>query len=171
MKRRAFTLTEVVVSILLLGVLAAALTLSPNASKLTGKMEAERIVTQLYRFIETANKTNVSFKVLFDGEEQTESVTVEWQTPTTSQSFHKGQDKLTLSKGCSIKNRYGENASNNMNSLGTENFYLVYNLGDTGFPKGMTLQVKGQDNSIYFIRIYSPGTRIRTSDTESDTES
>ena len=172
MKRKAFTLTEVVIAILVLGIMAASLTLSPDSAKQTAKREADMIVTQLYRLIETANRKHVSFKVLFNGEEQTEYVDVEWQTPSTSQLHHIGYDKLKLSKGCSIKNlNYGESASNasNMNSSDTERYYLVYRLGDEGFlSTGMTLQVKGQDNSIHYIIIYTPGTRIRTSDTQSE---
>lgn len=169
MRRKAFTLTEVVIAILVLGIMAASLTLNPDSAKQTAKREADLIAAQLYRLIETANRKHVSFKVLFNGEEQTEYVDVEWQTPMTSKYNHTGYDKLKLSKGCSIKNlNYGENASSssNMNTPDTERYYLVYRLGDQGFRvTGMTLQVKGQDNSVYYIIIYTPGTRIRTSDT------
>ena len=159
MRRKAFTTTELAIVILILGITAAYMSLSPNAAKLTARMEAERIVTQLYRLIETADRTRVAFRVLFDGTVQTESVSVEWQTPTTSQLHHVGYDReVKISRGCSIKNL------NNMSSKSAHN--LVYTIGGKGFdPPGMTLQVTGTDESIHYIIIYVPGSRIRTSDT------
>ena len=159
MRRNAFTLTEVVIAILVLGIMAGAMSLSPGSSKQTGKREAERIVTQLYRLIETANRKHVSFKVLFTGSEQTESVPVEWQTPTTSKFHHIGYDReLKLSDRCSVQNL------NKMSSVSRHN--LVYGIGSNSFlPPSMTLKVKGQDKSVHYILIYVPGTRIRLSDT------
>ena len=159
MRRKAFTLTEIVIAILVLGIMAAAMTLSPGSAKQSAKREADRIVAQLYRLIEYANRTHVSFKVLFDGTEQTESVPVEWQTPTTSKFYHIGYDReLKLTNGFSIKNL------NNMSSASQHN--LVYGIGDNSFlPPSMTLQVKAPDESVHYIIIYVPGTRIRTSDT------
>ena len=159
MRRKAFTLTEVVIAILVLGIMAASLTLSPNSARQTAKREADLIVTQLYRLIETANRKHVSFKVLFDGTEQKDYVLVEWQTPETSQLYNIGYYReLKLTKGCSIKNL------NNMDSM--NRFNLKYSLGDNSFlPPGMTLQVKGQDESIHYIIIYVPGNRLRISDT------
>ena len=158
MRRNAFTLTELVIAILILGIMAAAMTLSTGSAKQTAKMEAERIVTQLYRLIEYANRTHVSFKVLFDGNEQTEYVPVEWQTPTTSQLHHIGYDReLKLSDGFSVQNL------NKMSSASRHN--LVYGIGTNSFkPPSMTLKVKGRDKSVYYILVYVPGTRIRLSD-------
>ena len=164
MRRKAFTLTEIVIAILVLGIMAGAMTLSTGSAKQTAKqtskLEADRIAAQLYRLIEYANRTHVSFKVLFDGTEQTESVSVEWQTPTTSQFYHTGYDReIKLSNGCSIKNL------NNVSSKSQHN--LAYDIGDNSFlPPSMTLQVKAPDESAYYIIIYVPGTRIRTSDTK-----
>lgn len=61
MKRRAFTLTEIVVSIVILGIMAASLTLSSSSSNQTAKMEAERIATMMNRLIETADRMNSTF--------------------------------------------------------------------------------------------------------------
>ena len=159
MRRKAFTITELAIAMLIMTTMAAAIALSTNTAKQTAKNEAERIVTQLYRLIETANRTHVAFRVLFDGTMQTEAVPVEWQTPTTSQLHHTGYDReIKLSRGFSIQNL------NNMSSASTHN--LVYTIGGKGFdPPGMTLQVTGADESIYYIIIYVPGSRIRTSDT------
>lgn len=168
MKRNAFTLTEVVIAICILGIMAASMTLNPNSAEHTAKSEAERIVTQLYRLIETANRTHVSFKVLFDGNEQTESVPVEWQTSSTSQTYHIDYDReLKLTKGCSIKNiNRSVNDSKSMVSVGDDTLNLVYSIGDNGFlHSGMTLKVTGTDKSEYYIIIYVPGARIRISDT------
>ena len=158
-KRNAFTLTEIIIAILVLGIMAGAMVVSSGSAKQTAKREADRIVMQLYRLIEYANRTHVSFKVLFDGSEQTESVPVEWQTPTTSRYHHTGYDReLKLSNGCSIQNL------NNMSSASQHN--LVYDIGDNSFlPPSMTLEIKAPDESAYYIKIYVPGTRIRTSDT------
>ena len=159
MRRNAFTITELAIAMLIMTAIAAAVTLSPNAAKHTAKMEAEKIVTQLYRLIETANRTHVAFKVLFTGSVQTEYVDVEWQTPATSQFYHTGYEReIKISRGCSIQNL------NNMSSVSAHN--LVYTIDDNSFdPPGMTLQVTGADESIHYIIIYVPGTRIRTSDT------
>ena len=157
MRRRAFTLTELVVAILILSIMAAAMTLSPSSAKLTAKTEADRITAQLYRLVETANRKHVAFKVLFNGNEQTGSVPVEWQTPSTSQFHQTGYEReLKISKGFSVKNL------NNMDS--TNGFNLVYNIGNNRFdPPGMTLQVKGTDGSIHYVIVFVPGSRIRTS--------
>ena len=168
MRRKAFTLTEVVIAILVLGIMVASLTLSPNSARQTAKREADLIVTQLYRLIETANRKHVSFKVLFDGTEQKDYVLVEWQTPETSQLYNIGYYReLKLTKGCSIKNlNRSVNDSNSMASVENDTFNLVYGIGDNSFlPPGMTLQVKGQDESIHYIIIYVPGNRLRISDT------
>lgn len=159
MKRKAFTITELAIAMLIMTTMAAAVALSTNTAKLTARMESERIVTQLYRLIETANRKHIAFRVLFDGTVQTESVPVEWQTPTTSQLHHIGYDReVKISRGCSIKNL------NNMSSKSAHN--LVYTIGGKGFdPPSMTLQVTGTDGSIYYIIIYVPGSRIRISDT------
>ena len=159
MKRNAFTLTEVVIALLVLGILAASLTLNSDSARQTAKREAERIVTQLYRLMETANRTHISFRVLFDGSEQTKEVPVEWQTPATSQFDHTGYYReLKITDGCSVQNL------NKMSSLSRHN--LVYSIDDNVFlPPSMTLKVKGQDKSVHYIVIYVPGTRIRLSDT------
>lgn len=157
MRRNAFTLTEIVIAILVLGIMASAMVLNSSSSRQTAKREADLIVTQLYRLIETANRKHVSFKVLFDGTEQKDYVLVEWQTPQTSQLYQIGYDReLKLTKGCSIQN---------LNNTSGSQSNLKYSLEDNSFlPPSMTLQVKGRDDSIHYIIIYVPGTRIRTSD-------
>ena len=157
MRRNAFTLTEIVIAILVLGIMAGAMTLNSGSAKQTAKREADRIVMQLYRLIETANRKHVSFKVLFDGTEQKDYVRIEWQTPTTSDFYNTGYTELNITKGCSIQN---------LNNTKMDQSALVYNLKDNGFlPPSMTLQVKAPDESVHYIIIYVPGTRIRTSDT------
>ena len=167
-RQLAFTITELAIVMLILGIMAGMITLNMNVARQTAKNEADRIMTHLYRLIETANRTHVSFSVLFDGTVQTESVPVEWQTPTTSQLHHTGYDReLKLSKGFSIQNlNYSLDDSDNMASIGRDSFNLEYNLGNNGFvPPGMTLQVTGNDESIYYIIVSAAGGRIRTSDT------
>lgn len=160
--RKAFTITELAIAIMILGIMAAYITLNANTSKHTAKREAERIMTQLYRLVETANRKHVSFKVLFDSTEQTEHVDVEWQTSPLSYT------KLELSKGFSIQNlNYTDNSNGTASSVDNNSFSLDYDLSKNGFiPPGMTLQVKGADESMYYIIIYVPGTRIRISDTK-----
>ncbi len=161
-RRNAFTLTELLIAVLVLTIAAAYMTLSPEIAKLTAKAEANRIVTQLYRIIEAANRKNVSFKVLFNGKKQTESVPVQWQV------YPYEYDELKLTKGFSIKNlNYSVNESHTMISVGSGEFHLVYNVSINGFnPPGMTLEVKAPDESVHYIIIYVPGGRIRTSNTK-----
>ena len=157
-RRNAFTLTEVAIAILILGIMAAFMTLSTRTARQTAKSEADRIVAQLYRLIETANRKHVSFKVLFDGTEQKDYVRIDWQTPTTSDFYNTGYTELNITKGCSIQN---------LNNTTMDQSALRYSLKDNGFlPPSMTLQVKGQDESIYYIIIRVPGSRIRTSETK-----
>lgn len=160
-RQNAFTITELAIAILILGIMAAYVTLNANTSKHTAKSEADRIVTQLYRIIEAANRKHVSFKVLFDSTEQTGHVKVEWQTSPLTYG------ELKLSKGFSIQNlNYTDSSNGTASSVSNSSFNLVYNISNNGFnPPGMTLQVKGSDESVYYIIIYVPGTRIRTSDT------
>ena len=159
MRRKAFTITELAIAILILGIMAAYVTLNINTSKHTAKSEAERILAQLYRLTETASKKHVSFKVLFTGAEQTNYVDVEWQTPTTSRTYHTGYDReIKLTKGCSVQNL------NKMSCVSGHN--LRYSISNNSFlPPSMTLKVKGTDKSVYYILIYVPGTRMRLSDT------
>ena len=60
-KRRAFTLTEIAVSILILGVMAAGIALNTNISKQTAKSEAERVYVFISRLIERADRTQSAF--------------------------------------------------------------------------------------------------------------
>ncbi len=151
-RHKAFTLTEIAIAILLLSIAAAYMTLNANASKHTAKQEAERIMNQIYGLIETANRNNVSFAVLFTGSEQFDHVSVDWQTQGT-----KFNGEIKLTKGFSVCN---------LNK--TTSHELKYDLADNGFlPPSMTLKVKGPDDSSYNILIYVPGTRMRLS--ESDT--
>ena len=61
MRRRAFTLTEVVVSILVMGIMASAIVLSSSSSKQTAKSEAERAAALIGRLIERADRTRSAF--------------------------------------------------------------------------------------------------------------
>ena len=61
MRRRAFTLTEVVIAILVLGIMAAAMTLSTSSAKHTAKMEAERVSMMISRQIERADRMHGAF--------------------------------------------------------------------------------------------------------------
>ena len=167
MRRNAFTLTEVIIAGLVLGIMASAMTLSTGSARQTAKREAERIVTQLYRLIERANRTHISFRVYFKYEAQTDHLIVKWQTAETSlfyddeKYFNKDghTEKIEISRGCSVQN-IG-------NTSGSELHNLRYGIRDNCFlPPSMTLKVTGQDNSIYYIIISSQGARIRTSDTK-----
>ena len=61
MRRRAFTLTEVAIVILILGIMAASITLSTNTAKQTAENEAKRLAVVLNRLIETADRTHSRF--------------------------------------------------------------------------------------------------------------
>lgn len=61
MRRKAFTITELSIAMLIMTTMAAAVALSTNAAKQTAKNEADRIAIVLRRLIETADRMHSVF--------------------------------------------------------------------------------------------------------------
>lgn len=60
-KRKAFTLIEIIISIGIMMIMATSIVLSTGSAKQTAKFEAERIAAVLNRLIETADRTHGAF--------------------------------------------------------------------------------------------------------------
>ena len=142
MKRRAVTLTELVVGMAILSVLAGAFSLSPNLWSYTAKREAERLAAKLTAATRKADATRTNFTIKIDRA----VMTLEWQTMggEVDEFFH-------AHTGCS----YDWNANGNK---------LNYSHTENTFQGGATIKVHGKGKP-YHVIIAVTGGRIRVSDT------
>lgn len=62
-RHKGFSLVEIAVVLLLFGVAAAYMVISPNVAKQTAKHEAERVVAYLYKKMDKADKINTNFSL------------------------------------------------------------------------------------------------------------
>lgn len=111
-KRRAFTLTEIAISILILGVMAAGIALNANTSKQTAKNEAERIAAVINRLIEYADRTHSGF----------------WFTPENNNLYV--LRKQNFSRNDREKLDFKVSAGCSFSALPSANKGFGYNIGD-----------------------------------------
>ena len=140
MMRKAVTLTELLIGIALLGILAGAFALSPNLWRHNAKREAERLAAKLTAMTLKADRTRTNFTLQIDRN----LVKIEWQAKSgkVNERFYAQPDFV-----------YEWNANGNK---------LTYSHTDNKFLGGTTISVQGKDEFHYVI-IHATGGRIRTS--------
>ena len=161
MRRRAFTLTEVSIAILILGITAAFMTLSTNTAKQTAENEAKRLAAKINRLIERTDRTHSALwvNVTDDG--------IEIRLSETYSETSDPAEKFNATKGC---NYSGYNASKNFaynipilnqtkqaDSHGETYEYFTMNNATVDVnaePKGKyNIQVKDSRSSLYYVLI------------------
>ena len=139
LKRKALSLIECLVSIVIILILAGSFALSPNAFKKTAKTEAEKFYAAIHRAMLRADRTHESFSLekIYD-----KGLLIRWEK--------QANEEITVSPGFILEWNFSSNPA-----YSTEN--NSFNLGGT-----ITIRRK-EDNSEHYVIIYSPGGRIRTS--------
>ncbi len=146
-KRKGFTIVEMAIVILILGIMASVMTFSPEIAKQTAKREAERLQMFLSSMEDTADRRHMNFDIEVGPIVETGQVvvTINWG----SEKYPK--PKLEPSVGCSYENKLA-------NKKGT------YNARNKRFNAGGTITVIGADGECDVIIATTEG-RIRISET------
>lgn len=157
-KRRAFTAAELIISLLVMSITYAAMSLSSASAKQTAQHEAERLAAYINRVIERADRMHLTFT--FDTDFNTDSdgkqyyyITVKW--PGGEQNHERS---FRASAGC----KYTDNF--NGTSLGE----LVYNVRSKQFNTGGTITVTDSQGEKYYVIIAVTEGRIRLSENPPD---
>lgn len=114
-RRRAVTLTELLVGVIVLAVLAGAFTLSPKLGRQTTKREAEKLMSRLYNMTQKANRIHMNFKM----QVKDESINFIWQKKNSS--LEEGKDiPYKVSKGLKLYPKFS-GSSNELTYNASEN--------------------------------------------------
>ena len=137
------TLTEIIVGVAILTLLAGVTNLSPDLYKHTSKREAERVYAKLSSCMLEADRTHISFKL----EVETDRLKIIWQKPNTSQA--QATEYFDAKPGCS----YSWNAPHDE---------LLYSHVQNRYTQGTTITIMGKGEP-HKIVIATIGSRIRLS--------
>ena len=149
--RKAFTLTELVVGIMVMAITYAAMSLSSSAAKQTAQHEAERLAAYIFRTIQKADRIHKGFnmEVATDSTEGYQYIKITWNEVGAENSKNV-EDSFKVSAGC----RY-------------ENFpSLTYNEKNKQFNSGYTIVIIDSEGKEYYVIIASTEGRIYTSETK-----
>lgn len=143
MRRRAFTLTEVVIAMCILGIMAASMTLSTNSSKQTARMEAERIAAVMSRLIESADRTHSRFWFIPKDNEIYIARKEDYLSTTPKEKLD-----FKVSGGCSF-------SSAKIMGYNTEGSLISNVIIDTSLTPGVRIEVSDQtkDNAKYTLTV------------------
>ncbi len=142
-----FTLPEVIIAITIMGVMAAAVTMSSNVGKQTAKSEAEKITAEILRLMKTADKTHNEFELVTQDKSK---ILYVWNNGSTiNPETLASSDKFTY-------------------ELKINGSKLNYSLQNNGFNKNghIIIRNKADTSQFYCIYFYEQGGRIRTTPTE-----
>lgn len=160
-RRRAFTLTEIAISIMILGIMAAGIALSSNASKQTAKNEANKIAALINRVIESAERQHGAF--WFTAENN--NFYVVWSR--TFNESAKENLNFKLSPGCSFSvspanikgfgyNIGDEDESGFVNVLTDKTPSVTVKVSDSSNTSSkFTLIVKGEGGSQCYVHLFA----------------
>lgn len=158
-KRRAFTLTEIVISIVILGIMAASLTLSSSSSKQTAKMEAERIAVVMNRLIDSAGRTHSRFWFIPENNEIYISREKDYYSSTPREKTN-----FKISPGCSFSSSPEMMGYNTIENTRYSNVVIdtsetpavrVEVSDETKDDAKYTITVRGADSSTYFVYVFA----------------
>ena len=143
MKRSAMTLTELIVGVAILTLLAGVTHLSPDLYKHTAKREAERVYAKLSQCMLEADRTHISFIL----EVESGRLKIIWQKPNIMKS--KATEYFDAKPGC----LYSWNAPHDE---------LLYSHVLNRYTQGTTIIITGKGEP-HKIIIATIGSRIRLS--------
>ncbi|MBR1658363.1 MAG: type II secretion system protein [Synergistaceae bacterium] len=129
-RRRGFSLVEILMVILVMGVIAAIITISPNVAKQSAKSEAERVVAYIYRLMQKADKTHVSFNI----NAAEDHIWVKFEAPGAIDD-----NSFKPSPGCKYVAKFDGNRT--------------YNPYKKVFTQGATIEVNGADGETLYIKL------------------
>ena len=150
MKRTGFTMLELVISIAILAIMAAALTLNLASIKFTAKHEAERLAAKISSLMLKADKTRTHFQInLYENK-----IRFKWNNNYSDIKNDKNFfiEDFEAGKGCS----FSWNAPSDV---------LYYSYITNKFSQGATITVKCEEKN-YYVIIATIGSRVRVSDTK-----
>lgn len=147
-KRKGFTIVEMAIVILILGIMASVMTFSPEIAKQTPKREAERLQMYINRMKDAADRRHMNFDIEVGPvlEKGKSGVNIRWANGKYE------EPKFEATAGFS----YSSNFSNN--GTGT------YNAKNKQFNSGATITVKNADGEVFYFTIASTEGRTKVSD-------
>lgn len=97
MRGKGFTLVELLIAIMIMGILAGTMTLNPMSARQTAKKEADRVVAKLVSLVRKADREYNSFMLSFDNRTTHTSFDVQWISGNNNRD-----NSFTASSGCSF---------------------------------------------------------------------
>lgn len=148
--RKAFTLTELVVGIMVMAITYAAMSLSSSAAKQTAQHEAERLAAYIFRTIQKADRIHKGFNmdVATDSTEGYQYIKITWNEVGALDNKNV-EDSFKASAGCRYEDVTG----------------LKYRPENKQFDKGDTIEITDSEGKVYYVIIASTEGRIHTSET------
>lgn len=128
-KRKGFTLVELIISLLVMSITYAAMSMSSAAAKQTAEHEAERLAAYIYRLMDKADMLHNNFYIVT----APGYILVNWDSGPEDTSF-----KATA--GCSYSSNFWGGK-------------LRYNSRKRRFKNGGTITVKDSQDGVYYVII------------------
>ena len=155
--RPAFTLTEVIVGIMIMAITYMAMSLSPSTADQSSEHEAEKLAAYIYSIIQRADRlhTNFEMDMCFNSSGKYHYVEIKWDGVEWPNNI---DASFRASAGC----KYTDNFN------GTEGGELVYNSKKRRFNTGGTITITDSEGKSYYVIIASTEGRIRISKTPPD---
>lgn len=161
MKRKAFTITELSIAMLIMTTMAAAVALSTNAAKQTAKNEANKIAAVINRLIETADRTHSVFWFIPDDNDIYIARTKNYSKSTTP----KEKINFRITPGCSFSSSpkimgYNTESSLISNAIIKTSETPAVRVEVSSETKSddkieFTVTVKGADNSTCYVYVFA----------------
>lgn len=152
MRHRAFTLVEIIIAIMLLGILAGTMTLSGGRAKQTAQKEAEKVAALIKSASQKADRVKVGFTLkLYNNA----SIDVSWD------GTYKPHDLVTplnASNGCSFEFYQQNQQKNNTISYSLKAYSGIAIINTEHISSGtpsekIYIKVSGAGTSPYYVTI------------------
>lgn len=138
---RGFSLVELAVAIVIMGIMASVMVISPGVSKQSAKHEAERLQEYIYRQIQKSDRIHKNFEL----EVGTTYVYINWGNNDTKDKSY------AATSGCRYESGFGIGEGK-------------YNPNLKRFPSGGHVEIVDTDGEKYYVIIEAVGGgRIRIS--------
>ncbi|MBQ9419852.1 MAG: prepilin-type N-terminal cleavage/methylation domain-containing protein [Synergistaceae bacterium] len=151
--KRGFSLVELFIAIVVMMILASAVTLNINSQRQTAKQEAEKLAAYLHDLMRQADKRHQNFTIDFVGDS-----TISWHwvsntTPTITKLIYKKNpgkgDNPIVNPGFTVEKTYSNVST------------ATYDYTDNTMPMGTFTIKRDSDGEKYYVIIDSLG-RVRT---------